>query len=147
MWNQYYLMIYLKSRQSKMSSLPLFQMATRLRNQNPYENEIRNEWEKQIFLWISVIKIVPFEVSTTRKWRFFLYFSSIHDYRPSNALYPLVHYSKWEMERCEKVAFQLIEIRKMNIRRNIKIKNVTFVFLSVRSSNMKDYTCHTGVIS
>ena len=41
------------------------------------------------------------------------------------------------MERCEKVAFQLIKIRKMNISRNIKIEYVTDIFVSVGSSRMK----------
>jgi len=41
------------------------------------------------------------------------------------------------MEICEKVAFQLIEIRKMNISRNINMKYVTDVFLSVGSTRMK----------
>jgi len=47
-----------------------------------------------------------------------------------------------ELEECEKRDCQLLKTRKMDIRRNIKIKYVTYVFLSVGSSNMKDYTCH-----
>jgi len=41
------------------------------------------------------------------------------------------------MEKCEKDAFQLIKIRKTNIIRNIKIKYVTDVLLSVGFSRMK----------
>jgi len=41
------------------------------------------------------------------------------------------------MGRCEKVAFQLIKIRKRDIRRNIKIMYVTVAFVSVGSSRVK----------
>ena len=41
------------------------------------------------------------------------------------------------MEICEKVAFQLLKIRKMNISWNINIKYVTDVSLRVESSSMK----------
>ena len=50
--------------------------------------------------------------------------------------------SSSEMERCEKRASHLFKMRKWNINWNIKVKYVTDVFLSVRSSSMKDYTCH-----
>jgi len=36
-------------------------------------------------------------------------------------------------------------MRKMNTSLNMKIKYLTEVFMSVRSSSMKDYTCHHGV--
>ena len=41
--------------------------------------------------------------------------------------------------------FQLLKMRKMNIRWNIKTKYVTGVFLGVRNSSMKDYTYHYGI--
>jgi len=42
------------------------------------------------------------------------------------------------MERCEKRAFQLLKMRKMNISWNIKIKYVIDVILRVGPSSMKD---------
>jgi len=41
------------------------------------------------------------------------------------------------MGRCEKVAFQLIKIRKINISRNIKFKYVTDVSLRAGPSRIK----------
>ena len=48
------------------------------------------------------------------------------------------------MEKCEIVPFQLIEIRKMNIRGIIKIKYVTNVILSFVSSRMKFILLNRG---
>ena len=45
------------------------------------------------------------------------------------------------MEQCENIAFHLAQMQKMNISKNIKIKIVTDVSLSVDSTNMKVYTC------
>jgi len=93
-------------------------------------------------IWIPVFPIGIFEVSTARKWGFWLYFISIHDYLHPNPRNSLVHNSWSEMERREKRAFQLLKMRKMNIRWNINIKYVSEVFLSIRSSSMNYYTCH-----
>ena len=76
---------------------------------------------------------------------FCLYFSSIHVYYPKNTQNSLVHKSWNEMERCEKRAFQLLNMRKMIFSCDLKTKYVTNVFLSVRSSSLKDYTCHQWV--
>ena len=46
------------------------------------------------------------------------------------------------MEWCENRTFQLLKMRKMKVSRNIKTKCVTEFLLRVRSSSMKDYTCH-----
>ena len=102
-----------------MSALPLFQLATRLNTQNPYETQIHNEFtEINLYMNIGISNWHIWSIDP-RKWK------------------SLVHNSKSEMERCEKVAFQLIKIRKMNISRNIKIEYVTDVFVSVGSSRMK----------
>jgi len=47
-----------------------------------------------------VIPIGIIEVSTPRKWNFWLYFSSLHDYRPPTSWNSLVHTSLVEMEQC-----------------------------------------------
>jgi len=82
------------------------------------------------------------KVSTPRNWSFLLYFSSFHDYWPPTTLISLVYNSLGEMEWCEKRAFQLHKMRKLKISWNIKTKCVTDFLLTVRSSSMKDYTCH-----
>ena len=41
-----------------------------------------------------------------------------------------------------KTFFQLLKMRKMNVNWNIKTNSVTDFLLTVRSSSMKDYTCH-----
>ena len=76
------------------------------------------------------------------KWKFLLYFSSLHDYWPPTTLIPLVHNSLGKMEWCEKRAFQLLKMRKMKVSINIKTKCVTDFLLTVKSSSMKVYTCH-----
>ena len=121
----------------KMGALPLFQLATRWNTQKPYETDIHNEFrEINLYMNIGISNWIFWSIDP-RKWRFCLYFSSIHDYWPPNTLNSLVHNSKCEMERSEKVAFQLIKIRKTNISRNINIKYETDFFLSVWCSRMK----------
>ena len=73
-----------------------------------------------IFLWILVFPIGIIEFSTSRKYCFWLYFSSYHDYWPRSTCKSLVHTSWGEMERCEKRAFQLLEMRKKKISSKIK---------------------------
>ena len=51
------------------------------------------------------------------------------------------------MERCEKRAYQLLKTRKKEISWNIKKKCVTDFLMTVRSSNLKDYTFHYVVIA
>ena len=91
--------------------------------------------------WIFAFPIGIIQFSTPRKWSFLLYFSSLHDYWPPTTLISWGHNSG-EMEWCEKRAFQLLKMRKMKFIWNIKTKCVTDLLLTVRSSSMKDYTCH-----
>ena len=95
-----------------------------------------------ICLWLLVFPIGIIEVSTSRKCCFWLYFSSLQDYWPPSTWNLLVHTSWGETERREKRAFQLLKLRKMKIRWNIKTKCVTDFLLTVSSSSMRDYTCH-----
>jgi hypothetical protein len=94
-----------------------------------------------ICIRLLVFRIGIFEVSTIRKWIFLLYFSSLHDYWTPTTWNSLVYTSWVEMDRCEKRAFPLHKMRK-KISLNIKTKRVTELLLTVRSSSMKDYTCH-----
>ena len=71
-----------------------------------------------------------------------LYFSSLLDYWPPTTLISLVHNSLGEMVWCGKRAFQLLKMRKIKVSRNIETKCVRDILLKVRSSSMKDYTCH-----
>jgi len=96
-------------------------------------------------VWILVFAIGIIEVSTKRKWCFLFYFSSFNDYWIPTTGISLVHTLWGEIKRCEKRAFQLLEMRKKKISWNIKSKCVTEFLLTGRSSSMKDYICHYDV--
>ena len=96
--------------------------------------------ETLVCLWVLVFPIGITEVSTSRKCRFWLYFSILHDFGPPRTWNTSVHASWGEMERCEKRAFQLLKMWKNEISWNLKTKCVTDFLLTVCSSSMKDYT-------
>ena len=126
---------------TKIILLPSFQLATQLNSQNANETEFINEIWFTIFLWLLVFPIGIIEISTSRKYFCWHYFSSLHDYCPPSTWNSLVHTSWVEKKRCDERAFQLLKMRK-EISINIKTKCVTDFLLTVRSSSMKDYTCH-----
>ena len=127
---------------TKIIFFPSFQLVTRLNTQNRNEKSLLMNSDTLICIWILVLLIGIIQVSIPRKWSVLLYFSSLHDYWPPTFLISLVHNSLGEMEWCEKRAFQLFKMRKMKVGRNLKTKCVTDFLLTVRSSSMKDYTCH-----
>ena len=94
-----------------------------------------------ICIWILAfpIGIIQFRL---HEIEVFFYFSSLHNYWLPTPLISLVHNSLGQTEWCEKRAFQLLKMRKMKVSWNIKTKCVTDFLLTVRSSRMKDYTCH-----
>ena len=126
----------------KIIYLHSFQLVTRLNSQNRNETSLLMNSDTLICIWILVFLIGIIQVSTTRKWSFLLYFSSLHDYWPPTTLISLVHNSLGVTEWCEKRAFQQLKMRKMKVSWNIKTKCVTDILLTVRSSSMKDYTYH-----
>ena len=144
-WNQcFYLGIWNDVR-NEMILLRWFQLATRSISQNKNETEFYNALWYINFLWIFEFPIGIIEISTSSKWCFWRYFSSLHDYWPPSTCNSLVHNSWGEMEWCEKTALQLLKMRKKKISWNIITKCVTDLLLTVRSSSMKDYTCHNVV--
>ena len=118
-----------------------FQLVTRLYSQNRNETCLLMKSDTLICIWILAFPIGIILISNPQKWSFLLYFSSLHDYWPPTSLISLVHISV-EMEWCEKRTFQLLKMRKMKVSWNIRTKCVTDFLLTVRSSSMKDYTCH-----
>ena len=98
-WKQWFYLGIWNHDRTKTIVLPSFQLATRLNSQNTKENEIINVSNTIIFLWIFPIGII--EVSTSRKWCFLFYFSSLRDYGPPSTWHSLVKSSWVEMERCE----------------------------------------------
>ena len=122
--------------------LPSFQLVTRLNSQNRNETNLLMNSDTLKCIWILAFQIGIIQVLTQRKWSFLLYFSSLHDYWPPTTLIKLVHNTLGETEWCEKRAFQLLKMRKMKVSWNIKTMCVTGILLTVRSSSMKDYTCH-----
>ena len=78
-----------------------------------------------IGILILVISIGIIEVSKIRKWRFWLYFNSLHDYWLPITWNNLEHTSWGEMERCEERAFHLLKMRKKKISWNLNTNCVT----------------------
>jgi len=122
----------------------LFQLATRLNAQKTYAIVIHNEiWHVNSY-WILVIPIGIIEVTNTRKWFFWLYISSLHDYWPPSTWYSLLPNS-WEKWRdVNYVLFSSSKCQK-KISWNIKTKCVTDFLFFVKSSSMKYYTYHYEV--
>ena len=141
-WNQYFYLGIWEDESSKIIFLPSFQLVTGLNTQKRSETFLLMNSDTLICIWILAFPIGIIQVSTRRKWIFLLHFSSFHDYWPPTTLISLVHNSLGEMEWCEKRAFQVLKMRKMKVSRNIKTKCVTEFLLTVRSSSMKDLTCH-----
>ena len=133
---------FVKDERSKIIFLSSLQLVTLLNLQNRNETCLLINSDPLIFIWILAYPTGIIQVSTPRKWNFLLYFISLHDYWPPSIFISLAHNSLSALERCEKPAFQLLEMRKMKICCNIKTKCVTDFLLTVRSSSMKDYTCH-----
>jgi len=75
------------------------------------------------------------------KMKFFTLYQFLTRLLSSNHLNIIIIYCLGEMEQCEKRAFQLLKMGGKNSL-NIKPKYVTDYILTVRSSRMKDYTCH-----
>jgi hypothetical protein len=92
-WNRcFYLGIWNDDR-NKTVVLPSFHLATRLNSQNTNVIEFINELCHINFLWILVFLIGIIEFSISRKFCFWLYFSSLHDYWPTSTWNSLVHIS------------------------------------------------------
>ena len=135
-WNQYFSWGIREDELSKIIFFPSFQLVTRLNSQNRNETSLLMNSDTLIFIWILAFPIGIIQVSTSRKWSFLFYFSSLHDYWPPTTLISLVHNSLGEMEWCEKRTFQLLKMRKMKVSWNIKTKCVTEFLLTVMSSSM-----------
>ena len=129
-----------EDERSKIIFLHSFQLVTRLNSQNRNETSLLLNSDTLNFIWILAFPIGIILVSTPQKWSFLLYFSSLHDYWPPTTLISLVHISLGEMEWCEKRAFQLLRMQKMSqLKHKDQVRNR--LFLAVRSSSMKDFTC------
>jgi len=129
------------NERTKIIFLPSFQLVTRLNSQNRNETSLLMNSETLICIWILAFPIGIFQVSTPRKWRFLLYFSSLHDYGPPTTLISLLQtrWAKWS--DVKNVLFIYSKCEKW-VNWNIKTKCVTDFLLTVNSSSMKDYTCH-----
>ena len=73
--------------------MPSFQFGTRLNSKNRNETSLLMNTDTLICIWILAFPIGIIQISTTRKWRYLLYFSSLHDYKPPTTLISLVHNS------------------------------------------------------
>ena len=144
-WNQYFYLGIWNDDRNKIIVLPSFMLDTRINSQNRNETASINVLWQFIFTWILVFPIGLIEVSTPRIWRFLSYFSSLHEFWHPSTWKSLVHTSWCKTEWCEKRAFQPLKMRKKKKSWNIKSKCITDFLFTVRSSRMKDYTCHYKV--
>ena len=118
-WNQYlYLGIWNDDR-TKIIDLPSFQLITRINSQNRTETEFINvHWH--IILYMNIgNSIWHYWNFDSRDMKFFTFFSSLHDFWHPSTWNSLVHTSADEMEQCEKLAFQLLKMRKKKSSLNI----------------------------
>ena len=144
-WNQYFCLGIWNDDRTKKIVLPSFQLATRLKSQNRNENDFINEgWLFNLYMniWISNWHNWSFDPT---KMNFF-YFISVpytitdlqvpepHLYIPRGAEWRLVNNVLFTSWKCEK-----------KISWNLKTKCLTDFLWTVKSSSMKDYTCHYGV--
>ena len=129
-----------EDERSKIIFLPSFQLVTRLNSENRNETSLLMYSDTLNFIWILAFPIGIIQVSTPGKRNF--YFISVPYTITDQPLNLISTNSLGEMEWCEKCAFQLLKMRKMKVSWNIKTKCVTDFLLTVRSSSMKDYTCH-----
>ena len=129
---------------SKIIFLPSFHLVTRLNSQNRNETSLLMNTYTLFWIWILAFPIGILHVSTPRKWSFLLHFSSLHDYWPPTTLISLVNNTLGEMEWCEKRFFSFLKCEKWKSAET-KTKCVIYFLLTVRSSSMKDYTCHCAV--
>ena len=81
-WNQYFYLGIWEDESSKIIFLPSFHLVTRLNSQNRNETSLLMKSDTLIYIWMLEFPIGIIQVSTPRKWSFFLYFSTLHDYWP-----------------------------------------------------------------
>ena len=124
--------------------LPSFQLVTRLNSQNRNETSLLMKSDINLYMNISISNWHNSSFDST-KMKYFTLFQFLTRLLTSTTLISLVHNSLFETDWCEKSAFLLLKMRKMKVSWNIKTKCVTDFLLTVRSSSMKDDTCHYAV--
>ena len=93
---------------TKMIVLLLFQLFTLLNSQITYEIEILSElWHINLYMNIRITNWHIWSIDP-KKMKFWLHFTSIHDYWHPSTWNALVHTSWSEIEQCEKRAFHLL---------------------------------------
>ena len=141
-WKQYFYLGIWYDERTKIIFLPSFQLVTRLNSQNRNETILLTNSDTLIFIWMLAFPIGIIQVSTPRKWSFFTLLQFLTRLLTSNHSNFEYKTRLVEMEWCEERAFQLLKMRKVKVIWIIKTKCVTDFLLTVRSSSMKDYTCH-----
>ena len=143
-WNQYLYFGIWNYDRTKIIVLPSFMLDTRIYSQN------RNETVSINVLW-QIIWYMNIGISNWPNWSFdptnmtfFILFQFLTRILTSKYLKIFSTYFVVQTEWCEKRAFQPLKMRKKK-GWNIKSKCITDFLLTVRSSRMKDYTCHYKV--
>ena len=140
-WNLYFYLGIWEDERSKIIFLLFSARYTIKFTEQKWNNYINELWHIKFYMDISISNWNNSSFDST-KMNTLLNFSSLHDYWPTTTLISLVHNSIGKMEWCEKRAFQFLKMGKIKVCWNIITKCVTDFLLTVRSSSMKDDTCH-----
>ena len=128
-----------------MIDLPLFQLATRLNSQNTKETEINNEfWNINLFTNIVISNYYIWSFGPT-KMIILTLFQFLTRLLNSKHLKPINTYLMRRNGEMWKMFFSAPQNAKRKICWNMKTKFRIDFLSTVRSSSMKDYTCHYGV--
>jgi hypothetical protein len=116
---------YLKSWSNFMIDLLSFQIATRLNSQNNMKMGSRIKSDTLICIWILVIPFGIIEDTTPRKWSFWLYTSSLHDYWPPS---PWNISRGWNVEKWNTCFSAPKNAKKVNqLKQKIQVRNRLFI--------------------
>ena len=140
-WNQYFYLAIWEDKRSKIIFLPSFQLVTRFNSQNRNETSLLMNSDTLICIWILAFPIGVIQVSTPRKCSFLLDFSSFHDYW-SNHFNLISTYLVGRKGVMWKTCFSASQNAKNDSHPKHKNQVRNRLFLTVRSSSMKDYTYH-----
>ena len=141
-WNLYFCLRIWNDDRTKIIDLPSFQLATRLNSQNRKETEIFNEiCHINLYIDIGNSNWHNWSFDPT-KMKFFTLFQFLARLLTSKYLKLFSTYLVEQNGAMWKTCFQLLEMRKENhLKHKNQVRNRLFL-MTVRSSSMKDYTCH-----
>ena len=141
-WKQSFSLGIWNDDRTKIIVLPSFQLASQLNSQNTNETVSINElWHINLYMNIGTSNYHNC-ISDPTKMKFFTLFQFLTRLLTSKHLKLISSYLVGRNGTMWVTCFRLLKMRKKKISWNIKTKCVTDFLLTVRSSSMKDYSCH-----